>query len=174
MYANTFVPPTNWFFILPTRLAHSGKYHVRLPTRKLFSNDKNGNSAVHVFGPLVGQRTRAELPRPRAAARSRPTARLATARRPLPGFADSSPMVGQPRAATAAADAESAVTSASATTHAGQLVDTKRPKLGAARAILMIFLDFLIYSLSASESPPDSNSADGSPYVTAVRGPFPT
>ena len=128
------------------------EWQQRTPLSRGFGS---GTSVVHVFGPPVGQRTHAEMPRPRAAARSRPTARLATARRPLPGFADSSPMVGQPRAATAAADAESAVTSASATTHAGQLVDTKRPKLGAARAILMIFLDFLIYSLSASESPPD-------------------
>ena len=42
-------------------------------------------------------------------------------------------MVGQLGAATAAADTESAVTSASATTHGGQLVVLE---LGAGRAIL--------------------------------------
>ena len=90
--------------------------------RRGFGSDTR---AVHVFGPRVGQRTRAEMPRPRAAARSRPTARLATARRPLPGFADSSPMVGQPGATTATVDTESAVTSASSTTHGGYLVVLK-------------------------------------------------
>lgn len=101
-----------------------------MPLRRGFGWDTR---AIHVFGPQVGQRTDAELPRPRAAAGSRPTARLATARRPLPGFADSAPMVGQLGAATAAADTESAVTSASATTHGGQLVVLE---LGAGRAIL--------------------------------------
>ena len=89
-------------------------WQQRTPLRRGFGSVTH---AVRVFGPPVGQRTRAELPRPRAAAGSRPTAGPATARRPLSGFADSSPMVGQLGAATAAADADSAVTSASATTH---------------------------------------------------------
>ena len=90
------------------------EWQQRTPLRRGFGS---GTSAVHVFGPPVGQRTRTEMPRPRAAAGSRPSAHLATARRPLSRFADSSPMVGQPGAATAAADTDSAVTSASATTH---------------------------------------------------------
>ena len=62
-------------------------------------------------------------------------------------------MVGQLGAATAATDADIAVTSDSATTHGSQLVVLK---LGAARAILMNYLDFfLIYNLPAGESPPE-------------------
>ena len=95
------------------------EWHQRTPLRRGFGSDTR---AVHVFGPRVGQRTRAEMPRPRAAVGSRPTAGPATARRSLLGFADSSPMVGQLGAATAAADADSAVTSASATTHGSLLV----------------------------------------------------
>jgi hypothetical protein len=64
-------------------------------------------------------------------------------------------MMGQLGAATAAADADSAVTSASATTHGSWLLVLKLSAAAAARAILMNYLDFFFYSLPAGESPPD-------------------
>jgi hypothetical protein len=51
-------------------------------------------------------------------------------------------MVGQLGAATAATDADSVVTSASATTHGSWLLALKLGAAAAARAILMNYLDF--------------------------------
>jgi hypothetical protein len=65
-------------------------------------------------------------------------------------------MMGQLGAATAAADADSAVTSASATTHGSLLLVLCAP--AAARAILMNYLDYFFFTACLQAKAPLSHT----------------